>query len=113
MNVHKILMQLYTPIQRKGIKMSGSSLNSQCGQKNIFIHDTATMAPKKANGIGAKCTVIKLCLHPAKTVKEKCPNSTHFDKLSDFLDVERKSTKVNRRDQTYITFRHDAFPTCF
>ena len=33
MNAHKMLMKLRTLIQRKGVKMSGSSLNLQQRQK--------------------------------------------------------------------------------
>ena len=62
------------------------------------------------NGICAKCTVIRWFLHPEKTVKENYLNSTHGDKLSGLLAIKMKSMKVNRRDQTWIKFRHDDFP---
>ena len=90
--------------------MSGSSFNSQCRHKHIFIPDIATMTPKKPNDIGAKYTAIKIFLRPEKIKKEKHPNSAHGHKLFDLLAVERKSTKVNRRDQMYIKFRHDDYP---
>ena len=67
------------------------------------------MAPKKPNGIGAKFTVTKHFLCPATVVKYKRANDMHNEKLSELVAVERKSTKVNRRDHACVTFRHDDF----
>ena len=69
------------------------------------------MAPRKPNGAGSKCTVIKTFLHPDKIVNTKHPNRYNVDKLSELLVIDRNIIKVNRKAQTCTTLGCDDFPT--
>ena len=76
------------------------------------MHVTAsTMEPRKPNGAGSKCTVIKIFLHPDKIVNTKHPNRDNVDKFSELLVIDRNSMKVNKKAQTFTTFGCDDFPT--
>ena len=64
---------------------------------------------KKRNGVGAICSVANKYLHPAKTVKDKYPNTTAHSRVTNLLVIRREVKKVRRKDQLCIVFRHPDF----
>ena len=68
------------------------------------------MIRRKPNDTGAKFTVTKRFFHTAKTVSDKCHNRGYADKFYESLVLERKTVKINRKDQTHVALRHDDFP---
>ena len=48
--------------------------------------------------------------HPAKRINDVLSNRKNNDYLSCLLAIHRERKCVNKREQSYIVFRHDLFP---
>jgi len=74
-------------------------------KKSIF----TVMAPNRC-GVGAKCTVLKKYLHPAKSIADRWPNRSEKDWLGDLLAIRQEIKKIKGQDQVAIVFHHDDLP---